>query len=556
MIPLSEDGHWRWHVGALAVYTVCSLLFIDHGVSITANILGFYSDPYLYIWFLEWWPWSIMHHLNPFYTNLVWQPGGLNLAWTTTIPLLAFVTLPATLLCGPVLSYNLLVLAAPILAALAAYCLCLWLTQSPAASLFGGYVFGFSTYEMTETLDHLNLSFTVLVPLILFIFLRRLKGEMPRRRAVALLGLSLAGQFLVSIEIFATVIFFSTLAWAIALICLPAQRKLLLPASLEALAAIAFSSVLVSPILFQMFIKPDHLDLPAAWPFRFSNDFLSFFVPTFSTAAGGMFALPITSHFSSYIDEEGAYLGLPFIVIAGLFARRYWRSAFGKFLLLTALCILIASLGPQLWVGGIFTRIVMPWYGFLQLPLISAAEPDRFIMYVWLILAVITAIWLAGLRGEAGERAAYLLAIAGCLFIAPVAHPVQPVPLSRFFAPGRVQQVLGPNPKLLILPFGFRGDSTFWQEENHYGFAQTGGYLGVAKAAGMDGKAVRELSELEAGPELIPLLRAFCAATGTGFIIAGPGTSSHMMAMLKSLSWPSRQVDDVTIFTVRPAPNG
>jgi len=551
-MTLLSNG-WRWHVGALAVYTACSLLFIDHGASLTKDILGFYSDPYLYIWFLEWWPFSLSHHLDPFYTNLVWQPSGLNLAWTTTVPLLAFVTLPATLIAGPVLSYNILILAAPILAAIAAYCLCLRLTNRPPAALIGGYVFGFSTYEMTESLDHLNLAFAVFVPLLLIIFLHRLNGQIPRWAAAALLSLCLAGQFLISIEIFATAIFFGAVAWMIAFLFFPSQRDALLRSGLEFLAAAAIAGLLVSPILYRMFATPGHLDLHEEWPFRFSNDFFSFFVPTFSTAFGGLFALPITAHFSSYIDEEGAYLGIPFILIAAIFARKYWRTAFAKFLLLTAVCIMIASLGPQLWFAGIFTRIVMPWYAFLQLPLISAAEPDRFVLYVWLILAVITALWLAGLRGQAAERAAYLLAVAGCLFIAPVAHPTQKVPASIFFAPGRVQQVLGPNPRLLILPFGFRGASTFWQEENHYGFQQTGGYLGVAMATGMDSKAIHALSAQQPGPDLIPLLQAFCGATGTDFIVAGPGTSPRLMTMLNTLPWPRRQVDDVTIFTVPPA---
>jgi hypothetical protein len=543
-------------VGAFTLYAALSIVFIDHGVSITRNILGFYSDPYIYIWFLEWWPWSIAHHLDPFYTTLLWQPSGLNLAWTTMVPLLALVSLPATLAAGPVLSYNLLILASPILAAMAAYFLCLRLTRRPAASLIGGYVFGYSSYEMTESLDHLNLAFTVLIPILVIIFLKRLNGEMPCRRAILLLSLCLAAQFLVSIEIFATAIMFGALACAAAGIIFPAQRAMLVRTGFEAMAAVAVAACLVSPILFRMFITRSHLDLKPEWPFRFSNDLLSFFVPTFSTAAGGLFCTPLTLHFSSYIDEEGAYFGLPFIVLAGFFSRRFWPAPFARFLLVTALCILIASLGPQLWLGGIFTRIVLPWYAFLHLPLISAAEPDRFIMYVWLILAVITAIWLADKRGDAAERSAYLLAIAGCLFILPVLHPAQPAPVSRFFAPGRVEQVLGPNAKLLILPFGFRGDSTFWQVENHYGFEQTGGYLGVALAARMDDPAVRALSERQAGPALIPLLRIFCVATGTDYIVAGPGTSAPLLAMLGTLGWPSRQVDDVTIFTVMSAPNG
>ncbi len=110
-LPLHESR--SWNALALALYGAISLLIIDHGRSITANLLGSGSDVFLANWFLAWWPWAILHHLNPLFTRLVWQPVGLHIAWTTCIPLLALIGLPVTLLAGPVPAYNLLTLAGP-----------------------------------------------------------------------------------------------------------------------------------------------------------------------------------------------------------------------------------------------------------------------------------------------------------------------------------------------------------------------------------------------------------------------------------------------------------
>ena len=104
-------ARWRWHAGAALLYAAFSWIMLDHGASLTRNYLGEGPDPGLIMWFLAWWPWAAAHHLHSLQTMLLWRPNGLNLAWTTSVPLLALLALPATLLSGPVLAFNLLALA-------------------------------------------------------------------------------------------------------------------------------------------------------------------------------------------------------------------------------------------------------------------------------------------------------------------------------------------------------------------------------------------------------------------------------------------------------------
>jgi len=55
---------WRWHVAALLIYGAESWLFLDHGASLTKQILGSGRDPSLIMWFLAWWPWAAAHHVH------------------------------------------------------------------------------------------------------------------------------------------------------------------------------------------------------------------------------------------------------------------------------------------------------------------------------------------------------------------------------------------------------------------------------------------------------------------------------------------------------------
>ncbi len=130
----------------LIVYVILSLAYFGTRQDISTHLFGSGTDPFSFIWVLEWWPWAIAHHLNPFVLKLIWYPEGLNLTWSTGVPALAFLGFPITALWNAVATFNVLTLSAPALGALCAYLLAKRLTGDVFASAVGGYIYGFCAY--------------------------------------------------------------------------------------------------------------------------------------------------------------------------------------------------------------------------------------------------------------------------------------------------------------------------------------------------------------------------------------------------------------------------
>ena len=162
------------------------------------GLLGPGGDPVQFIWFLSWWPYALSHGLDPFQTHAIWSPSGVNLLWVTSVPGLSLLIWPLLHLAGPIASYNILMTLAPVLSASAAYLLAYEITGSWTSSFLGGYFFGFSSYEIINSDGAPNLSFVVLVPLILFVLLRSLNRNWSLLFSGLLIGVLLLFQFLVS----------------------------------------------------------------------------------------------------------------------------------------------------------------------------------------------------------------------------------------------------------------------------------------------------------------------------------------------------------------------
>jgi hypothetical protein len=541
---------WPGHFGAFVIYAVLAVIFIDHGASVTKNILGFSSDPYLFTWFLAWWPWAVMHHLDPLYTNLVWQPAGLHIAWTTCIPLLAFIAAPVTLAFSPAVAFNVLNVAAPVLSAGAAYLLCLRLTRNSWAALIGGYLFGFSSYEMAETLAHLNLDFCAALPLLVLVVLNRLEDRIGRMGFVVFAAILLAAEFYISAEVFATEIFFGGVAWLLALGLLPGRRGDLWRLGVDAAAAAPFALLLTAPLLWPMLTGPRDIVTPRGWAFVSSAHFFNLLVPTPAT----VLAFPAMQQFSRGIfgiPQADFSSGLPLLLILVLAARAGWQSELCRFAFYLLAIIFVASLGPQLWFGPVFTRIILPWFAVLQVPLLGAALPVRFALYSSLLVALIAAVWIAG-GSPTFKWRRIGLGVLACAVLAPAPHPVTRLPALAFFAPGEVQRILGPNARLLLLRQEADDPSAFWQAAQGFGFAQSGGYLGFPPQSARFYPAVADFSFGWPSAHLGRDIADFCFATKTQFVVAGPATAPGVLRALAGLAWPEQKVDGVMIFAVPP----
>ena len=153
------------------------------------------------VWFLGWVPHALAHGLNPFFSNAIYVPTGVNLAQNTSTPLLGLITAPFAPVFSPLVRANLLmVLAMPISATAAFVVLRKWQVWGPAAAL-GGLVYGFSPYMVGQSISHLELIFVPLPPFIALTVASILQNKGSSRRLGVQLGLLVAAQYLISPEV-------------------------------------------------------------------------------------------------------------------------------------------------------------------------------------------------------------------------------------------------------------------------------------------------------------------------------------------------------------------
>ena len=165
-------------------------------------LLGQGQDPQIFVWSFAWWPHALGHGTNPLVSHAIYATDGYNLAWTTSVPAIAVAFTPLTALFGPVVSFNVAAVLLPALAAWTAFLLCRELTASTWASLVGGYLFGFSSYVLGQQLQaHLHVTAVFLVPLVVLVLVRFLRGELDRRGLAWRLGALLGLQLWISTEV-------------------------------------------------------------------------------------------------------------------------------------------------------------------------------------------------------------------------------------------------------------------------------------------------------------------------------------------------------------------
>lgn len=472
---------------ALLLYVLASVLLF--GIPVLGDIrhsyvglgrpkLGTgYTDPSVYMWSLMWWPHALGHGMNPLFTHLVWAPAGVNLAWMTAVPGASILLWPITSWLGPVGAYNVLILLAPALAAWAAYLLCRHVTGVFSASLVGGYLFGFSSYELAQMTAHLNLALIFPVPLAVLLVLLRMKGRLRPAAFLVLMAVTVALQFSFSIEIAFTMTLFGALAGLLAFAIAPRARNALMKTAGWTALSYLTAAVLLAPLVLALASSSGHV--PHDWHGRYVTDAVNLVVPTRSALLAPPGITTIADRFTAGLSEEGAYLG-PILLVVLLFAARTWRTLAGKLLLGSLGLIVLASLGPALSVAGVRT-IPLPWALTAHVPLVRMALPARFMLYAWLILGIIVAVWLAvpsrATWARWAKRGLACLCIAALLpnLTLPLWHAETDTP--AFFATDLHRRYLEPGRNTLVIPFASNGFSMLWQAEAGMSFPMAGGYI-------------------------------------------------------------------------------
>jgi hypothetical protein len=338
-----------------------------------------------------------------------------------------------------------------------------------------GLLYGFSPYMVAESTRHPHVTLAMFPPVALILLHEILVRQ--RRSPVViggLLGATSAIQLLTGEEILATTVLVA--AGAIALLVLLHPRHLArVPHALAAFGTgtVSFGLLAAYPLLFQ-FLGPRQAFGTLQPPNRYVSDLAAFVVPPQAMFLSTPASVGVTSAFTGNASENGAYLGIPLILLVAAAAVLRWRQPAVRWAALLTVGLAVLSLGPQLHVGGHVTAIPLPWALVQRLPLMENVLPARLMLFAFLGIGIILAD-VGDAAVKAGPRQTVLAVGALLVALVPLfprlpyaSTPAQP---PAFFSSadgiGRARGGV-----VLVTPFSNSHSSSamYWQASAGYSF--------------------------------------------------------------------------------------
>jgi hypothetical protein len=412
---------------------------------------------------------------------------------------------------GPVVAMNLLALLTPALAALFAFLLISRLLGGQTwAALLGGYLFGFSPFIVGhQAPGHVVFFGAFLLPATIHLVFSRLHDEISGRAFLLALTAILVSQFLILMELFATMVFFGTIALGTAYFNWPSLRTRLRSMAWLSLIALAITAVLISPILYFALIGSG-MGLQTPWS-PLGGDLLELLIPKNALLLGEIpLFVNVSAHYQHWRHDAGAYVGLPMLLIVAMFFRSGRDREQSRFLAAMLAFVYVATLGTRLHFAG-KSLFALPWWLFAKLPFLNSALPVRFSICLHLILAIIAATWMA--QSKCTRAAKSVAAVMLVVFLLPNMHAdywAEQLETPEFFDSGQYRTYLQPGENVLVLPFT-TGQASTWQALSGMYFAMPQGWIGPAPRSFLEWPIVYSFATKLAIPDEGDQLYAFLA---------------------------------------------
>jgi hypothetical protein len=504
------------------------------------------------MWSLSWWPHAILHGLNPFVSHYLWSPTGISTATATVIPTAALLMTPFTLALGPIFSYNFLSILSPILCSFTTYLLCRRLVRQELSSLVGGYLFGFSSYEFAQLTGHLNLTLVFLVPLMPYLALRRVDGELGRKGFLAAMALLFLLQAGLSTEILADSVGVGAVALLTARFLTERSRRRDVDRLIGEIVAAGVIALAVGSIFFYYALFRSGIPRgPSQLSDIFGLDALNLVFPTYVTWFGhnDFLSLGLLYNMKDVTEADG-YLGIPLIAAFLLWALRdaagTWLS---RFLMVVATVSLVFALGSHLHVAGHET-VALPYQVVRNVAIFDDIVPSRIVLFTTLAVAVGVASWLALCRrGVAARWVLVALAVFMTFpnLLRPLygARPHDPA----FFDTALYRRYLKRGETVLVLPFGVNDMSTLWQAQTGFYFYMPEGYLSGVIPAPFNAQATVQQLEANAPPPA-GALGTFIREHHVTHVVVDPQAAGPWPGALSQLGLVGQSVGGVLLYAV------
>jgi hypothetical protein len=506
-----RSKRWQSQLLILVAYTLLALLLTWPVASkFGTHVPGDGADDPPLTWNLWWVRYALLEEgSNPFDSDYLFYPLGINLAFYTLTVLNGLLSIPLQLTVGLIPASNLILLSSFALSGYGAFLLASYILsalqpahdpqgarshadrrrrQRTLAAFVAGMLYAFASSKLAyAALGQWNIASSQWIPFYALYLFKM--GEHPHRRRYAFFaGILLVMQAYAELT-YATFLVLFTALWAAWRLWAAIQEarldsswrtslhrygSLLIGLAMVGILFVVGLSPVLAMMLPDLMAEGDIFVEGSGFADVFSADFIGFLIPSsLHPALGSLVEL-----FSfDYEVGQHIYVGYSVLVLVLVGAIMGWRQAHSptggtrtfpvRYWILSAIFFWLLALGPTLRINGHDTALPLPFAAVSRLPFFSGNRyPSRYSVMLVLSLSMLVTNGLvvmlergssrfAGLRQVGGRRVIALLLVGLLLF----EHLSVPLPLSDMEVPKIYQTIADERPgdyTLLDLPVAWR----------------------------------------------------------------------------------------------------
>jgi hypothetical protein len=464
---------WNSHIALLAAYWLLALtLTWPTAGHFSAHVPGDGIDDPAIVWNLWWVKYSLLNApQTPFFSDFIFYPLGINLAFYTLTTLNGLTSLPLLLNAGPVAASNLHLWFSLAIGGYGAFLLVYYFLLAPPwgfslprnaawwGAVLAGLVYAFSSSRLFYVaLGQFNIASSHWIPFVVLFYLKMHRN--PRKlRWAALAALFLTMQAWAELTYASFLIIFMGLHWLYWLLTDLGRRGIRSPYLRAIVVLVILFALGISPILAALLpdMRAEGDLAPVGRDFAdiFSGDLLGFFVPTMHHPLFG--DLISKTGIVDFDKGQQIYIGYGLFVLAGLGFFRHRRDPEARFWLFAGLVFGLLILGPQIRVNGQQTGLAGLFNIVQQVPIFNLNRyPSRYSSMLLLSLAPPAALGFGYLAEKVRLRTDILaLGLAALIMFENLSLPL---PQSNMTIPQPYQTIAADAEEFTVLdiPFGWR----------------------------------------------------------------------------------------------------
>lgn len=356
------------------------------------------GDAYFYLWDLWWFKKALLSASSPYFTQYIFYPAGINLAFSAITPFNGILSIPLQSVFGLTKAYNILFLTSFIISGYGTYLLVKYLTGNSKAAFISGLIFMFSPYHFAHSLSHLNLMSIEWIPFYVLFLLKTINEKSSKNAIYAAFFLLLVflSEYTYAVYLSFFTVFF-LLYYAYEDKNYIVNKFVIKKLSLMGICFIFLSFPFAYPLFKELLVSKSSYMYNGGFV-AFSADLLGFFIPSTMHPVFNQFVDPIYQNFTGNFSEFTVFAGYTVLILSTIASLKIKTKEI-KFWVLCTVVTFIFCLGPVLHINGIFTSTIenvsfaipLPYAIVMKIPIISIARaPSRWDSIVMLNLSVLS----------------------------------------------------------------------------------------------------------------------------------------------------------------------